>query len=116
MPRTIQPPQEVELDEIVRRIVEVAGPERVLLFGSAARGTAGPQSDLDFLVVKSGRYNPRAVAGAIYQRMRGIAQAIDLVVVTPRQIEQYRDSPFSVVYPALREGRVVYEKRSALAR
>ena len=42
--------------------------------------------------------------------MRGIAQAIDLVVVTPKQVEEYRNSPFSVVYPAMREGKVVYER------
>ncbi|MFA5269483.1 MAG: nucleotidyltransferase domain-containing protein, partial [Methanoregula sp.] len=39
-----------ELDEIIRRIVEVAQPEQVLLFGSTARGTTGPHSDLDLLV------------------------------------------------------------------
>lgn len=108
--------ENTELDEIIRRIVDAASPEQVLLFGSAARGTAGPESDLDFLVVKVGRYNPRTVAGAIYLKMRGIARAIDLVVVTPRQVEQYRNSPFSVVYPALKEGRVVYERKNTLTR
>lgn len=106
----------VEIEEIVRRIVEVARPEQVLLFGSAARGTTGPHSDLDFLVVKAGRYNPRKVAGIIYQRMRGIVRSIDLVIVTPAQVEEYRDSPFSVVYPAVREGRVLYERKKAFAR
>jgi predicted nucleotidyltransferase len=108
--------QNTEIEEIVRRIVEASQPEQVLLFGSAARGTAGTQSDLDFLIVKAGRYNPRTVAGEIYHRMRGIARAIDLVVVTPQLVEKYRNSPFSVMYPALREGRVVYERKTALAR
>ncbi|MFA5332851.1 MAG: nucleotidyltransferase domain-containing protein [Methanoregula sp.] len=101
-----------DMDEIIRRIVEVARPEQVILFGSAARGTTTPHSDLDFLVVKSGRYNSRTVAGEIYLRMRGIVTAIDLVIVTPKQVEEYRNSPFSVIYPALREGKVVYEKKS----
>ena len=48
--------------------------------------------------------------------MRGIARAIDLVVVTPHQVEKYRNSPFSVVYPALKEGRLVYERKKELAR
>ena len=103
------------MDEIIRRIVEVAHPKQVILFGSAARGTMSPHSDLDFLVVKAGRYNSRTVAGAIYLRMRGIAQAIDLVVVTPQQVEEYRNSPFSVVYPAMREGKVVYERNKTVA-
>jgi hypothetical protein len=45
--------------------------------------------------------------------MRGIARAIDLVVVTPRQVQENRDSPFSVIYPAVREGRVVYEREKS---
>jgi predicted nucleotidyltransferase len=104
-----------ELDEIVSRIVEVAQPEQVLLFGSTARGTTGPHSDLDLLIIKTGRYNARNVAGRIYRRMRGIARSIDLVIVTPQQVKDNRDSPFSVLYPALREGRVLYERKKAVA-
>jgi len=104
-----------DIDEIIRRIVEVARPKQVILFGSAARGTTNPHSDLDFLVVKAGRYNSRKVAGAIYLRMRGIAQAIDLVVVTPKQVEDYRNSPFSVVYPVMREGKVMYERNKTVS-
>jgi predicted nucleotidyltransferase len=104
-----------DIDEIIRRIVEVACPKQVILFGSAARDTMSPHSDLDFLIIKAGRYNSRKVAGAIYLRMRGIAQAIDLVVVTPKQVEEFRNSPFSVVYPALRDGKVVYERKKTIA-
>jgi uncharacterized protein len=104
-----------ELDEIISRIVEVAQPEQVLMFGSTARGTTGPHSDLDLLIIKTGRYNARKVAGLIYQRMRGIARSIDLVIVTPQQVKDNRNSPFSVLYPALREGRIVYERKKALS-
>ena len=103
--------RQTELEEIVNRIVDAAHPEQVLLFGSTARGTTGPHSDLDFLVIKAGRYNPRKVAGIIYQRMRGIARSMDLVIVTPKQLDDCKNSPFSVVYPAVREGRVVYERK-----
>jgi predicted nucleotidyltransferase len=47
---------QASLDEIIRRIVEVAAPERIILFGSAARGEMGPNSDLDLLVIKSGDF------------------------------------------------------------
>ena len=108
--RNTSSPRQTEIEEIVNRIVDAAHPEQVLLFGSTARGTTGPDSDLDFLVIKAGRYNARKVAGIIYQRMRGIARSLDLVIVTPQQVQDYRNSPFSVVYPAVREGRVVYER------
>ncbi|MFA5416474.1 MAG: nucleotidyltransferase domain-containing protein [Methanoregula sp.] len=108
-------PRSRDFDTIVSRIVEVAQPEKVILFGSAARGTASRHSDLDFLVIKAGRYNSRTVAGAIYQRMRGTAQGIDLVIVTPTQVRKYKNSPFSVVCPALRDGKVVYERMKTVA-
>ena len=108
-------PRQTEIEEIVNRIVEASHPEQVLLFGSTARGVTGPHSDLDFLVIKAGRYNARKVAGIIYRRMRGIARSIDLVIVTPQQVEEYKNSPFSVVYPAVREGRVMYERKKTVS-
>ena len=54
--------QEV-LAKIVQRIVEVAQPERIILFGSAAREDMGPHSDIDLLVVKSGEFDPSRLVG-----------------------------------------------------
>ena len=98
--------QEV-LDEIIRRIIEVAEPEKIILFGSAARGEMGPNSDVDLLVVKSGVHR-RRLTQAIYMNLFGVGQAVDVVVVTPEDIERYKDSFALVIEPALREGKVVY--------
>ncbi len=95
------------LDEIIRRIVEVAQPEKIILFGSAARGEMGPNSDIDLLVVKSGVHR-RRLAQAIYMNLFGVGIAVDVVVVTPEDIEEYKDSFALVIEPALREGKVVY--------
>ncbi|MCD6169636.1 MAG: nucleotidyltransferase domain-containing protein [Candidatus Latescibacteria bacterium] len=95
------------LDEIIRRIVEVAQPEKIILFGSAARGEMGPNSDVDLLVVKSGVHR-RRLAQAIYMNLFGVGQAVDVVVVTPEDIERYKDSFALVIEPALREAEVVY--------
>ena len=59
------------LDEIIRRIVSVAQPDQVILFGSVGRGQGGPDSDLDFLVVKSGAHH-RRLAQQIYRTLFGI--------------------------------------------
>ncbi len=96
------------LDDIVGRIVEVAQPERIILFGSASRGDMGPLSDVDLLVIKEGA-NRRELVAAIYMNLKGITVAVDAVVVTPDDVEQYRDSHALVIKPALREGTVVYE-------
>jgi uncharacterized protein len=97
------------LDEVVRRIVAVAQPERIILFGSAARGEMGPHSDVDLLVVKAGVHR-RRLAQAIYLQMIGVGLGVDAIVATPEDLERYRDAPGSVIAPALREGQVIYER------
>ena len=94
--------------ELVRRIVEVAKPDRIVLFGSAARGEMGPDSDLDVLVVKSGVEHRRRLAQAIYMNLSGVGVGVDVIVLTPEDIEAQRGSVGSIVGPALDEGRVIY--------
>ena len=101
------------LPEIIRRILEIAAPDKIILFGSGVRGTMGPHSDLDLLVIKEGSYQARKIAGEIYMRLRGIPQAVDVIVVTPQQVEQFGGSPYRVIYPALHEGKVVYDRRES---
>lgn len=96
------------LDEIVKRIVMVAKPDRIILFGSGARGDIHAQSDLDLLVVKSGVAHRGRLAEEIYMSLFGIPVPIDVIVVTPEDLERYRDSVATVIRPALREGREVY--------
>ena len=101
-------PKTKALAEIIRRIVEVAQPEKIILFGSAARGEMGPNSDLDLLVVKQGDFHRGRLTEAIYMRLIGVGQAVDVIVVTPEDVERYRNSQHLVIAPALREGKVVY--------
>lgn len=96
------------LDDVIRRIVEVAQPQQIILFGSAARGDMNRHSDVDLLIVKDGAHR-RHLAGRIYENLYGVAVPVDVVVVTPADVERYRDSHALVIKPALREGRVVYE-------
>jgi uncharacterized protein len=96
------------LDDILRRIVAVARPERIILFGSAARGRMGPNSDVDLLVIKRGRFNRGRLVEKIYGQLHGAGAAVDVIVVTPQEVERYRDAPSLVIAPALKEGKVVY--------
>jgi len=105
MQKTVLP---IKLIEIIRRIVEVANPDKIILFGSAARGQMGPNSDLDLLVVKSGDFHRGRLTEEIYMNLFGVGQAVDIIVVTPEDIERYKDSFAVVIYPALKEGKVVY--------
>lgn len=94
--------------DTVKRIVKAAKPDKIVLFGSAARGTMGPNSDLDFLVIKRGKYNHHRLTTAIYHELSGEA-AVDIVLATPEHVERYRNSHCMVICPAMREGKVVYE-------
>ena len=96
------------LDDIVRRVVEIARPERIILFGSAARGEMTRHSDVDLLVVKDGA-DALDLMGQIYLSLRGVGAPVDVIVISPRDLERYRNSHALVIKPALREGKVIYE-------
>ena len=99
------------LDDIIRRIVEVAQPEKIILFGSAARGDMNRHSDVDLLIIKECA-NPLELMGQIYQNLHRVGAAVDAIVVTPQSVERYKDTHALVIKPALREGKVVYEAAS----
>ncbi len=101
-------PDAAILAATIQQVVAAAQPEKIVLFGSAARGTMGPDSDLDLLIIKAGPFNRHRVTTAIYRNLSGDV-AVDAIVVTPEEVERYRNSPSMAVFPALREGRVVYE-------
>jgi predicted nucleotidyltransferase len=96
------------LDEIVRRVVEVAHPDRIILFGSAARGEMGPDSDIDLLVVKSGVPHRRRLAQQIYRALIGVLTPVDVAVVTPEDLVRYGGKAGTIIGPALVEGRQIY--------
>lgn len=99
---------EETLQEIIRRVVEVAHPERIILFGSSARGEMDSNSDVDLLVIRSGDFDYRSIVGNIYMNLHGVGQAVDVILATPEQVEQYRNTHCLIIAPALREGREVY--------
>ncbi len=96
------------LEDIINRIVETVRPEKIILFGSAARGEMGPNSDVDLLIIRQGGHS-RKLVGRIYRKLHGVGAAVDAVMVSPADVERYKDSHALVIKPALAEGRVVYD-------
>ncbi|MCS6842969.1 MAG: nucleotidyltransferase domain-containing protein [Caldilineales bacterium] len=99
---------EQALQEVVRRIVEVARPRQIILFGSAARGETGPHSDVDLLVVVEAPAHRRRLAQAIYRSLIGVGLAVDVIVVTTEDVDRYGKHPGLVIRPALTEGKIIY--------
>jgi predicted nucleotidyltransferase len=101
-------PEEV-IDEVKTRLVEKFHPQRIILFGSRARGTADERSDLDILVICPIQGSRRALMVTMDRALRGLPIASDILVLTPEEFERDRHIPGTVARPAWREGRILYE-------
>ena len=102
-----------QLPEIIARILAVSSPEKIILFGSFARGDPDPDSDLDLLVVLEGVEKPRAESVRLLRALRGIPVPVDILVTTPQRLERYRLTSGLVYQSALQEGKVIYERPTA---
>ena len=96
------------LEEVIRRIVEVTQPDRIVLFGSAVRGRHDSFHDLDILVIKSDVPHRRQLAQQIHLNLFGIGLPVDIIVVTPEDIQAFRDREGTVIKPAIQEGIEIY--------
>lgn len=96
------------LNNIVHRIIEASNPAKVILFGSASRGNMKEDSDFDILVVMKNGTHRRRTAQLIYKNISDIGFASDIIVVTEEDIELYKDEENSIIFPALKEGKVLY--------
>jgi len=97
-----------DVGALVDAIVERAHPLRIILFGSAARGTASFESDIDLLVVMPNGTHRRDTARMLYRTIRDITVPFDLVVATEDDLARYGDTVGYVYREALEEGRELY--------
>ncbi len=93
---------------MVRRLIAGFDPEQVILFGSYAKGTAGPDSDADLLVVMAFDGKRRAKTVELYGAVGAVGLAKDILLVTPDELRQAE--PGSIADNALREGIVLYDR------
>jgi predicted nucleotidyltransferase len=99
---------EQRLQQAVQRIVAVAQPMRVILFGSYGRGDADAGSDLDIMVIEQQVDNRGEEMMRLRQAVGSIGVGVDVLVYSEDEIEERRDWCTSPVYWALREGRTLY--------
>ena len=95
---------------MVNRIADRFHPVQVILFGSHAHGDAGPESDIDLLVVLPQAANKRQAAIEIRRALKDFPVSKDIIVTTPDEIARRGNLVGDILRPALREGKVIYER------
>jgi predicted nucleotidyltransferase len=96
------------LADLVQRIVETVHPLRVILFGSAAEGRMGPDSDLDVLVIVPNNVAPGEAEAAIYRHLWGLRCPVDVIAVTEETVRKYGSNPYLIFHTALVTGKDLY--------
>ncbi|MGA9141406.1 MAG: nucleotidyltransferase domain-containing protein [Methanocella sp.] len=100
-----------DLKDITARIVALYSPDQVYLFGSYAKATMTPDSDLDFIVVKRTSL-PRHLRGrGVAAELAAFAVDIDLLFVTPEEIETECSKPYSLLKTVMPTARLLYRSR-----
>ena len=95
--------------EIVRRIVAVARPDRITLFGSAATGQMTRDSDIDLLVLEPTPGNARDESVRVRKALRGLGVPFDVIVMATDRLEESKNVIGGIAYPANKYGKVIYE-------
>lgn len=98
------------IDRMVRVIIRKFNPERIILFGSHARGEAGPDSDVDLLVVMPVKGSRRQKAVEIGVALHDIRMPKDIIVTTPEDFEWRKEIAGTIERPAVREGTILYAR------
>ena len=102
---------EALIREIVRRIVDTAQPEKVILFGSQARGDGRPSSDFDVLVIKPSDEPRYRCSIPLYVALADLPVEVEVMVYTPEEVDEWSQVPQAFVTTAVREGTTIYERR-----
>lgn len=98
------------LEEVVRRILSVGSPLKIVLFGSRARGQAMSDSDIDLLIIEDSDL-PRYKRSSLYRRaLLGVFPAKDIVAWTPQEVAEGQAVPNAFITSILAEGKVLYER------
>lgn len=95
--------------EIVRRVLSVAQPDKIILFGSAATGAMTRDSDIDLLIVEPDPGDQRKESVRIDGALSGLGFPFDIIVITTEWFEESKGVIGGIAFPANKYGKVVYE-------
>ncbi|MBU0651045.1 nucleotidyltransferase domain-containing protein [bacterium] len=99
-----------QIDNIVKIVVDKYNPDKVVLFGSYAKGNPSENSDLDLIIIKDSSEPRYKRANVIRKELRGMKIPIDLLVYTNDEIYKWKDNKSAFVTKALKSGKILYGK------
>jgi predicted nucleotidyltransferase len=100
---------EAFLRDIVERVLAVASPDKIILFGSAAEGGLTADSDIDLLIVEKDPGDRQREYVRIREALRGLGRPFDLILISTEWFEESKDVIGGIAYPAHKYGKVLYE-------
>ena len=101
---------EATLKEVRDRLVSQFQPDKIILFGSQARGTGDDRSDVDIVVICPLQGKRRSLMVAMDRALKGMGIARDIIVLTPDEFERDRYIPGTIARPAWLQGKILYER------
>ena len=100
-----------DIEQVAQRIGIISNAERVILFGSHARGEATENSDVDLMIISESNLPRFKRSRELYKLFNPYPFGMDLIVYTPEEINRGKRSPLSFVTNVLQEGKILYDKR-----
>ena len=105
------------LNEMVAAVIEVVEPVQIILFGSRAKGTSRPDSDVDFLVVEAAPFGPersrRREVARVWRALAKFGVPTDVLLYSVEEVAEWRDSPNHMIHRAIEDGQILYEQPQA---
>jgi predicted nucleotidyltransferase len=103
---------DASLEKAVKIIVNEIKPDKILLFGSRARGDYRGESDYDLCIIKEGVEHRRKLAQKIYRLLYGSGIPVDIIVETPEEFERLKNYSSLIYREIARNGRLLYERQT----
>ena len=100
-----------QINEITRRIIKHFKPQKIILFGSYSNGKPTEESDLDLLIIKDSYLPSYLQNRKIRKILSDLMVPVDVIVKTTKEFETYKDIIGTIIYPANKFGKVIYESR-----
>ena len=96
-----------QISQVTDSLIKKLNPQKIILFGSYARGIADDKSDVDLLIISPFKRKRRKVLVDMDRSLRGIGFALDLILLTPDEFERDREIPGTIARPAARDGKIL---------